>query len=30
MKDGDYIIEDFFADLEKLVNEFEGLKHEPI
>lgn len=29
MKDGDYIIENFFADLEKLVNEFEELKHGP-
>ena len=29
MKDGEYIIDDFFVDLEKLANEFEELKHEP-
>lgn len=29
MKDGDYIIDDYLADLEKLVNEFEELKYEP-
>ncbi len=27
MKDGDYIIDDFFADLEKLAKEIEEIKH---
>lgn len=30
MKDGDYIIDDFFAGLEKLAEEIEELKHDPL
>lgn len=29
MKDGDYIIDNFFTDLEKLADEVEELKNDP-